>query len=259
MKNIQTLFLAVIISISSNSWAYDIAGIKLGSSVEEAFDAFKKLKGSYKIINHKSSDGQLTGFVATTGVQRTDMSSQLSGYVADEIKVAKSEAESVWFIGRFQQFSKNERFDPKTLLSSISSKYGAESYFVNMYDPQWKSNANNIGPQSRFEMSWEYYPNGKLWTMATNKPSPCGNALHLAIMPVIGEVIGNPTSISSTCGTAINLKFTTDENGLVDSLIVLMGDFPKLYAVLISRDAKQEADKKKSIEALKANAPKPNL
>lgn len=135
------------------AFGFDVAGVRLGSNLNDAISPLKEANPKFKLTQISSDTGP-TGLIAVAKESRPNEFQQLNVVPVDEILVFKAQLEKVWFIERQQYLTKEQGFTAATLKSALIKKYGPPS------QPDAPSAFEQPGIKEGY-MAWAYDRNGK--------------------------------------------------------------------------------------------------
>ena len=229
----------VLASVSAQA-ADDIAGVSIGSSLEEAKAAISKANPNYQLSPLMLTNGKEAGVTAVTGDRLAGTGIMNSGGATDEFVALQTDAGKIWFVARVQRFDEGGRIGVEAFKDALTEKFGSPSPSVNLMG---------------LSMSWQYDRSGKQWSGSGAEPCQ----LQYGSYHIPGVTVSAPQSFSQNCGKVVSVQASTQPDGMVPQYSITITDAKSMFDELAARDAKAEAERKQSLSDEKAKSVKPNI
>ena len=238
---LRTLTLALILTLMpaaawGNPFEFDLAGLKLGMSAEEARAVVEKKEQAYQFDEFKK-DGRITGFNARVPHPR------MSRETVDSILVLVNEDTGVWLIGRSQDYLDGSRPTVAAFIESLEKKYCQK----------W-----NGKPNPRYNHSWAFDREGRY--LAGQEARKC-LSLHNAGGQRVAAAAGGlalPASFDPECGVCITTNFRADGD-MVQSYSVKMVDGKSMYDLTRAKADAAEQESREKLEREKQQSVTPDI
>ena len=231
-------FFSVLASVAAQ--ADDIAGVSIGSSMEEAKAAISKANPNYKLSPLMLTNGKEAGVTAVTGDRLPGTGTTNSGGASDEFVALQTDAGKIWFVARVQRFDEGGRIGVDAFKGALTEKFGNPSPSVDLMG---------------LSMSWQYDRDGKQWSGSGVEPCQLQHGSY----HIPGVTVSAPQSFSPNCGKVISVNASTQPDGMVPHYSITITDAKSMFDELAARDAKAQAEQKQSLADEKAKSVKPKI
>jgi hypothetical protein len=254
------LIAALATTAALPAFCLDVAGVQLGSSLNDAIKPLQAANPKFKFTQISSETGP-TGIIAVAKEPRANEFQQVNTVPVDEILVFKAQLANIWFIERQQYLTQEQGFTAETLKTALIKKYGQPS------QPDAPSAFEQPGIKEGY-MAWAYDRNGKQsfveyklapGTFPENQVVCSYVQLGSKQSPVndFSTSIQFPFNTTKTCGVILQ-AYWKSVDGFVKYYSVSAYDVKTLYDFQTNTAMQEEANRKKAFDeqANKKIAPK---
>ena len=236
MKALTSLAAALALALPAMTvQANELAGIKFGMSLTDAKSSLAANAKGLKMLT-VSNNGIENGIYGYT--EKGDPNKDY-----DQVVAIKGEADGVWFVQRIQMLPGSKRFTLDALIDSLRKRYGKESSLT----PQYHS------------MDWSFDNSGRLFSGGIfDNGAPCpdeGFVEGKGVTTPTMDLIKIPQRIGKTCKAYYKAYWSTDDNGLVDRLDVMIVDYSLMNKYLQQRDSKERNEREQKVKQQSGTKP----
>lgn len=232
--NLKAIALGVLALTAVHAHAYqarEVAGIKLGVAVAPQRAAIMKANPSYRITEVRDYNGQVIGVRGVAGKGKQ---------VTAHLLVLHTDRGLVWFVGREQQLPESGRIVVDTFVSSVKAKFGEPSSSVNI-------------------LKWYFDRGGKRLSGGLGQSLCVPDRRHNSRSD-LGQIdelrLNVPAKFGSGCGLMAESRYVeSPTKGLISAFSVQVADVALQYDALTARQNQADAERKKVIDAARANKP----